>query len=170
MLGSPVMRGEGSCQGTQNTSTIQPPTCWDKPGDGEKKKQKSVCLPHFCQCTLCVSVQYLKTTHATRFCYSQLPSSWQGELKNIFGEQWRELGLLCALSVRADRLLFLMNIQHLNDPSRGLWVNIAPLFRALIFYVTTRYPPMKWISNTRQGEKLHPSNKHCPSLSSTVSV
>lgn len=41
-----------------------------------------------------------------------------------------------------------MNIQHLNGPSRGLWANIAPLFRALIFYVTARYLAMKLISST----------------------
>lgn len=56
------------------------------------------------------------------------------------------------LSVSADRLLFLMNIQHLNGPSRGLWANIAPLFRALIFYVTARYPAMQLISSTVKEE------------------
>lgn len=56
------------------------------------------------------------------------------------------------LSVSADRLLFLMNIQHLNGPSRGLWANIASLFRALIFYVTTRYLAKKLISSTVKGK------------------
>ena len=51
-------------------------------------------------------------------------------------------------SVSADRLLFLMNIQHLNGPSRGPPLNIAPLFTALIPYVTTKYPPMQWLLDT----------------------
>lgn len=79
MLGSCLMRGEGKL--SKNTKHIHifssPLTCRDK---RRRRRRRGVCLPHFCQCALCVSVQYLKTTHA-RLCYSQLPSSWHRNWK-----------------------------------------------------------------------------------------
>lgn len=84
VLGSPLMRGEGKLSG--NTKQ-HPASCllWlagrsQEEEEEQEEEERGVCLPHFCQCALCVSVQYLKTTHA-RLCYSQLPSSWHGNWK-----------------------------------------------------------------------------------------
>ena len=57
--------------------------------------------------------------------------NWKTSLENN-----TRAGLLCLLSVSADRLLLLMNIRHFKDPSRGLWENVVPLSRALISSVT----------------------------------
>lgn len=75
MLGSPLMRGEGELSG----NTKHPASCLWLAGISQEEGG-AASLPHFCQCALCVSVQYLKTTHA-RLCYSQLPSSWHGNWK-----------------------------------------------------------------------------------------
>ena len=69
-------------QKKKNPSSVLPLPCFGMGRWQARRKRKHHEPPHFCQCALRVSVQYLKTTHA-RLCHSQLPSSWHGKWKNI---------------------------------------------------------------------------------------
>lgn len=63
-----------------------------------------------------------------------------------------------ALSGRADRLLFLMNMQLSDGPSRGL---SAPLFEALILGVTLWYVTVKTPTAIREAKKGYISPFAC---------
>ena len=65
----------------------------------------------------------------------------------------RTMAGAAALSGSADRLVFLMNIQLLNGPSRGLPASAAPLFIALIFRVTVWCLAKKMLSAKREAKK-----------------
>lgn len=83
-----------------------------------------VCLPSVCQPN--ILKQHMRGLAAANY-----PAFGTRNWKTSFENNARA-GLLCALSVSADRLLLLMNIQYFKAPSRGLWANVVPLSRAFI--------------------------------------
>ena len=143
---------KGGCQWTpkKHIQRLAPALLWDEEMAGEEKKETvsrliSASVPCVCQSNILKQhMQGSATANYPALGMGNEKTSWRTMKRTWLGER---------ASVSADRLLFLMNIQHLNGPSRGLPLNIAPLFTALMLYVTTKYPPMRWLLDTRKGKR-----------------
>ena len=153
-LASSVMRGEGRLSVNTKKKT-HPASCpclalgW---GDGRRGEKGNTVSPLISASVPCVCQSNILKQHQQGSATANYPALGMGNEKT----SWRTMKrtwLNERASVSADRLLFLMNIQHLNGPSRGPPLNIAPLFTALIPYVTTKYPPMQWLLDTWKGKR-----------------
>lgn len=157
-LGSSPIRGEGRL--SVNTKThiqhLVIDLLLDKAMAGEENKE-TVSTPHICHCALRVSVQYLKTTPSSAT--ANYPALGIGSGKKTYLRTMKRAWLVAHAVSKCYQIVIF------SEYTAGLPLNIALLFTALILYVTTTYPPMRWSLDTTKI-KAHPKsvNLQCSTL------